>query len=124
MKKIGNRQTIGRSSKGNFSYSKPSYYNKKDIQCRECEGFGHIQSECANTLKKNKKGMISTWSDMEYENSEEKKENIAFTTSISESTLKKAKMVCLNNFAKDESSDSDESDLNDESLGEAYKKIV
>ena len=23
--------------------------NKKGIQCRECEGFSHIQSECANT---------------------------------------------------------------------------
>ena len=29
----------------------------KGIQCRECEGFGHIQSECANTLKK--KGKIT-----------------------------------------------------------------
>ena len=27
---------------------------KKGIQCRECESFGHIQSECANTLKKGK----------------------------------------------------------------------
>ena len=27
----------------------------RGIQCRECEGFGHIQSECANTLKKKEK---------------------------------------------------------------------
>ena len=33
----------------NFGESKKQ---NKGIQCRECEGFGHIQSECANTLKK------------------------------------------------------------------------
>ena len=32
-------------------------------------------------------------------------------------------MVCLNNFTKGNDSDSDESELNDESLGEAYKKL-
>ena len=26
----------------------------RGIQCRECEGFRHIQSECANTLQKKK----------------------------------------------------------------------
>ena len=25
--------------------------SRKGIQCRECEGFGHIQSKCANTLR-------------------------------------------------------------------------
>ena len=32
----------------------------KWIQCRECEGFGHIQSECANTLKKKEKSLKIT----------------------------------------------------------------
>ncbi|KAH1129246.1 hypothetical protein J1N35_000624, partial [Gossypium stocksii] len=27
---------------------------KQGIQCHECHGFGHIQVECANTLKKKK----------------------------------------------------------------------
>ncbi|CAM8885325.1 unnamed protein product [Rhodiola kirilowii] len=27
----------------------------KEIQCHECKGFGHIQAECANTLKKKKR---------------------------------------------------------------------
>ncbi|XP_062106271.1 uncharacterized protein LOC133817703 [Humulus lupulus] len=40
------------------------------IQCRECEGFGHIQAECANTLKK-KKALVVTWSDSD----EDKEEN-------------------------------------------------
>ena len=32
----------------------------KRIQCKECEGFGHIQSKCANTLKKKGKSLKST----------------------------------------------------------------
>ncbi|GMN63713.1 hypothetical protein TIFTF001_032785 [Ficus carica] len=39
----------------------------KGIQCHECEGFGHIRSECANTLKKKGKSLNSTWSDEESE---------------------------------------------------------
>lgn len=26
----------------------------KSNECRECEGFGHVQAECANTLKKSR----------------------------------------------------------------------
>ena len=36
----------------------------KGIQCKECEGYGHIQAECANTCKK-KKSYTVTWSDEE-----------------------------------------------------------
>src|ERR1044072_3569550 len=35
----------------------------KGIQCHECEGYGHIKSECPTFLKKQKKGMVVTWSD-------------------------------------------------------------
>ena len=42
----------------------------KRIQCRECEGFGHILSEYANTLKKKYKSLISTWSDEESKRSQ------------------------------------------------------
>jgi len=34
----------------------------KGIQCHECEGFGHIKSECPTFLK-NKKGMSVSWLD-------------------------------------------------------------
>ena len=37
--------------------------------------------------------------------------------------MRKAKMVCLKFFTKGNDSDSDESELNDESLGKAYKKL-
>ena len=42
----------------------------KGIQCKECEVYGHIQVECANTRKKNK-SYIVTWSDEESEEREE-----------------------------------------------------
>ena len=43
----------------------------KEIQCRECEGFGHIQSECANTLKKKEKSLKTTWSDSDSDDIED-----------------------------------------------------
>ena len=43
---------------------------RKGIQCKECEGYGHIQVECANTRKKNK-SYIATWGDEEFEEREE-----------------------------------------------------
>ena len=38
---------------------------KKGIQCRECDRFNYIQSECANTRKKKNKALKSTWNDEE-----------------------------------------------------------
>ena len=50
--------------------------SRKGIQCRECEGFGNIQSECANTLKKKEKSLKTTWSDNESDDSEKDDNNI------------------------------------------------
>ena len=56
------------SFKGNmFSRVNTELANKnKGIQCKECEGYGHIQAKCANTRKKNKSYTV-TWSDEESE---------------------------------------------------------
>ena len=80
MKKIGKKKSMFKYSKCN-QFSKPfDNSNKRGVQCRECEGFGHIQSECANTLKKNKKVMAATWSDQDSESSdEEENSNLALT---------------------------------------------
>ena len=41
----------------------------KEIQCWEYEGFGHIQAECVNILKKKGKSLKITWSDKDsYDN--------------------------------------------------------
>jgi hypothetical protein len=52
---------------GNQRYDKNEEKNSryKGVQCHECEGYGHIRTECANFLKKKKKGMIVSWSDDE-----------------------------------------------------------
>ena len=73
---------VGKSSKSSSSFpntfkgkksSTPNNFdfpnNNKRIQCKECEGFGHIQSECANTRKKKNKALKSTWSDEEFDGS-------------------------------------------------------
>ena len=54
----------------------------KGVQCRDCDGFGHIQSECANTLKK--KAMNSSWSDGDSKDSQNEENdhigNVAFAS--------------------------------------------
>ena len=54
---------------------KPNVFSNKNkgVQCRECDGSGHIQSKCANTLKK-KKAMNTSWSDEDLEDSQNKEE--------------------------------------------------
>ncbi|XP_058180238.1 uncharacterized protein LOC131298786 [Rhododendron vialii] len=67
---------LGKPSKPSSSFKKNVFGNNdkqlsveksrkpQGIQCHECHGFGHIQSECANTLKKKmKKGLKVTWDD-------------------------------------------------------------
>ena len=55
----------GKNSSKNSDFSN----NKKMVQYRECEGNGHIQSECAKTSKKKCKTMTSTWDDEESDGS-------------------------------------------------------
>ncbi|WJX51269.1 hypothetical protein P8452_37478 [Trifolium repens] len=46
----------------------------KGVQCHECEGFGHIRTECGTYLKKQKKSLTVSWSD---EDSDTDSENVA-----------------------------------------------
>ena len=75
---------LGKSSKSGSSFSntfkgknsstpKNSVFpnNEKRIQWKECEGFGLIQFECANTRKKKNEALKLTWSDEESEGSQE-----------------------------------------------------
>jgi len=38
-------------------------HQSKGVQCHECEGYGHIITECATYLKKQKKSLVVSWSD-------------------------------------------------------------
>ncbi|KAM6596627.1 hypothetical protein CsatA_007151 [Cannabis sativa] len=72
----GKENASKRNPLGNFWHGQqPSDNKSMGIQCRECDGFGHIQAECANTLKK-KKALVATWSD-----SDEEKDSIASKSS-------------------------------------------
>ncbi|CAL2244806.1 unnamed protein product [Prunus armeniaca] len=59
---------------------------REKVKCFECEGYGHISSECANTLKKQKDGknkaMHTTWSDSELECENDEK-TVALITTVS-----------------------------------------
>ncbi|KAA0056406.1 gag-pol polyprotein [Cucumis melo var. makuwa] len=59
--------------------------NSKGIKCHECEGFGHIQSECATYLKRKKKSLVATLSDEE-NYSESDNEEVGMTL-ISSNTI-------------------------------------
>ncbi|VFR01586.1 unnamed protein product [Cuscuta campestris] len=91
MQKKGRTNYQAESSKG-FQFRNPrpkesraptDDSKRRGPQCFECGGFGHIQSECANNLKKKRQAFVSTWSDEE-DDSEEVlgNRNCAFTTQI------------------------------------------
>ena len=51
------------NAKNDRTGEKKNHY--KGVQCHECEGYGHIRTECATFLKKQNKGMIVSWSNDE-----------------------------------------------------------
>ncbi|XP_012841324.1 PREDICTED: uncharacterized protein LOC105961635 [Erythranthe guttata] len=136
------------SNQDNSEESKP-----RRIQCRECEGFGHIQSECANTLKKKKKMSLTTgWSDEEESDDDQGNNNqvtnfVAFSSKVpldsSESTVastvatdceteSRYENMCsdydknLNEnsyFAEDPNSSSDEEEPTLDEVNEVYEKM-
>ena len=63
------------------------------------QGIGHIQSECANTLKK-KKIMTATWSDQDSEHSDGEENNVSLTSvhkCMFFSSVDYNDVLCLNN---------------------------
>ncbi|XP_024028294.1 uncharacterized protein LOC112093655 [Morus notabilis] len=120
LRKINKKGRFGENSKNRNSQKKnfnsqqfEENERNKEIQCRECEGFRHIQAECANTLKKrNKAATTSTWSD----DSDEK-----FVATASATTS--GGVVDDTDFEDETEDDSDDDDLSLEKIQEAYKKM-
>src|ERR1044072_8774839 len=78
----------------------------KGIPCHECEGYGHIKPECPTFLKKQKKGMVVTWSDDDaYDESEDVTANVV-----------KALAVRINVEC-----DSSDEEMTDEEFAETYQ---
>ncbi|CAM8947911.1 unnamed protein product [Rhodiola kirilowii] len=97
---------------------------KEEIQCHECKGFGHIASQCANTLMK-KKAMVVSFSDSE---SDEEKEGettnfVAFVTTLDESSSTSETVPPHLELPGEDLSDSDNEELTQDSLARTYKDL-
>src|ERR1044072_2927537 len=102
-RKANNARSLGFQRKGKDE-ERPS--RSRGIQCHECEGYGHIKSECPTFLKKQKKGMAVTWSDDE---SEEENDDVT------------ANIVKALNVRVTEDVDSSDEEMTDEELADTYK---
>ncbi|XP_012842820.1 PREDICTED: uncharacterized protein LOC105963014, partial [Erythranthe guttata] len=157
LKKIGKRGNLPntgkpvnlQNSRRNSNQDNSEESKPRRIQCRECEGFGHIQSECANTLKKKKRMSLTTvWSDEEESdddqgNNDQVTNFVAFSSKVpldsSESTVatvckteSRYENVCsdydknLNensSFAEDPNNSSDEEEPTLDEVKEVYEKM-
>ncbi|KAK2359883.1 gag-protease polyprotein [Trifolium repens] len=81
----------------------------RDVQCHECEGYGHYRPECPTYLRKQKKGLSVSWSDED--DSENELVNKA-SNHVSAMTG-----VCFSD------NDSCDEDLTYEELASAYKDL-
>ncbi|CAM8969277.1 unnamed protein product [Rhodiola kirilowii] len=111
-------------SRSSDSRQDSSDRRKEEIQCHECRGFGHIASQCANTLMK-KKAMVASFSDSE---SDEEKGGtttnfVAFASTLEEYGSTSETVPPLLELPAEDLSDSDGEELTQESLAETYKDL-
>ncbi|CAM8908109.1 unnamed protein product [Rhodiola kirilowii] len=98
---------------------------KEEIQCHECRGFGHIASQCANTLMK-KKAMVTSFSDSESDEEKEGGETtnfVAFVTTLGECSNTSETVPSQLELPAEDLSDSDNEELTQESLAQIYKDL-
>ena len=98
---INKRKDFGKRSKTEEKANKG-----KGIQCYECEGFGHIKAECPTFLKKEKKGLSTSWSEDD---------------SSSEGESAKKVSALTRAYDSDEESDGDE--LTFDELVDSFKEL-
>ncbi|CAM8886958.1 unnamed protein product [Rhodiola kirilowii] len=94
----------------------------KGIQCRECEGFGHIQAKCINTQKK-KNAYAVSWSDSD---SEGEINNFVALSSCVNPEENQNKEEETNTSPEDKSlysSCSDDEEITDEEIANNYKEL-
>ncbi|KAK2418362.1 putative mitochondrial protein [Trifolium repens] len=82
----------------------------KGVQCHECEGYGHIRSECGTYQKRQKKGLTVSWSD---EDTDEEGESARHVTALTGTCVE----------VEDWDSDEDE-DVSYEELASTYKDLL
>jgi hypothetical protein len=80
----------------------------KEVQCYECEGYGHIRTKCGTYLRKQKKSLMVAWSD---EVSEEEDEPVRHATALTG--------VCISDAEFD-----DDEEITFEELASSYKDLL
>ena len=122
-----NAGSRNRSDTGN---NLDSNARNKTIQCRECEGFKHLQAECANNLKKKNKSLNATWSDGDSYCSREDETDLVAFASRSEGVAEEGGVSSpkdtagiTEGVATPVYESSDDEDLTEENLIEAYRLI-
>jgi hypothetical protein len=80
----------------------------KGVKCHECEGYGHIRTECATYLKKQKKSLMVSWSDEDSEEEDEFARHVSALTG-----------VCISDAESD-----DDEDITYEELASSYKDLL
>ncbi|KAI5668590.1 hypothetical protein M9H77_18443 [Catharanthus roseus] len=77
----------------------------KGIKCRECEGYGHIQSEYVNTLKKNRSINTTLIDDDKKSNSKDDEEDTDSNETLAFNAIIDLKDTSMHIDHKDDSDD-------------------
>lgn len=113
------QNTFRPDTKGSKTYAGRSGENNKTtdkgggIQCHECEGYGHVQCECPNFLRKQKKSLVAQHSDSESKGEEDGQVNCLALS---------AKTETPQPTEEDSESDTD-TEITDESIAEKYAAL-
>lgn len=76
-------RTLGNKKDGEKP-TNSTFQKERSFNCRECEGYGHFQTEYLNFLKKENRSYVLTLSDDDFEDSGESEEDVkALVSNIS-----------------------------------------
>ncbi|KAK2404703.1 gag-protease polyprotein [Trifolium repens] len=94
----------------NFKKNKPEEESSqnKGVQCHECEGYGHIRSECGTYQKRQKKWLTVSWSDEDSDEQGESARHMAAFTG-----------TCVSDCDSDE-----DGDVSYEELVSTYRELL
>ncbi|KAH6816182.1 hypothetical protein C2S51_021002 [Perilla frutescens var. frutescens] len=101
MMENANRRSFQRDNQNDQSSENTSRLRNKrmEIHCKECNGFGHVQSQSANNLKKNKTSYEASSSDEDSEEREIDQEDGDFAFVAHQTTSKEDQIDVLLNGA-------------------------
>ncbi|GAA0186984.1 transmembrane signal receptor [Lithospermum erythrorhizon] len=93
------------------------------IQCRECEGFGHIQVECPNYVKKQSKSYYTSLSDEETDEEEENNTEVSNFVAFTAHDVQESTINPIVNDCDPDSMSEEEEELTEEELMANYQLL-